>query len=158
MTESDLQSLAGSIPAIDPAILTAAQVRLDDLTKPPGSLGRLEGLGKRLCGIQGRVPPVVGRKRVYTLAADHGVTAEGVSAFPSEVTPQMVLNFLRGGAAINVLTRHVGAAVAVERLEPAHRPRQSLPPALTEVGLVALAFGLSQGTAIEKWGRLEPSG
>ncbi|MDF1552558.1 MAG: nicotinate-nucleotide--dimethylbenzimidazole phosphoribosyltransferase, partial [Deferrisomatales bacterium] len=113
MTETELQSLAGAIPGIDPEILTAAQARLDDLTKPPGSLGRLEELGKRLCGIQGRVPPVVGRKRVYTLAADHGVTAEGVSAFPSEVTPQMVLNFLRGGAAINVLTRHAGAEIVV---------------------------------------------
>lgn len=113
MTETELNSLAGAIPAIDPVILTAAQARLDDLTKPPGSLGRLEEIGKRLCGIQGRVPPTVGKKRVYTLAADHGVTADGVSAFPSEVTPQMVLNFLRGGAAINVLTRHVGAEIAV---------------------------------------------
>jgi nicotinate-nucleotide--dimethylbenzimidazole phosphoribosyltransferase len=113
MTEADLQTLAGAIPAIDPATLDAAQARLDDLTKPPGSLGRLEELGKRLCGIQGRVPPTVGKKRVYTLAADHGVTAEGVSAYPAEVTPQMVLNFLAGGAAINVLTRHVGAEIAV---------------------------------------------
>lgn len=113
MTESSLQTLIDSIRPLDAAALDAAQARLDDLTKPPGSLGRLEGVAQRLAAIQGTVRPAVRRKRVYTLAGDHGVTAEGVSAFPREVTPQMVLNFLNGGAAINVLTRHVGAEIRV---------------------------------------------
>jgi nicotinate-nucleotide--dimethylbenzimidazole phosphoribosyltransferase len=113
MTETELRGLVESIPGIEPTVLVAAQARLDDLTKPPESLGRLEEVGKRLSGIQGRVPPQIRRKRVYTLAADHGVTAEGVSAFPSEVTPQMVLNFVNGGAAINVLSRHAGAEIVV---------------------------------------------
>lgn len=113
MTENDLRALAGRIEPLAPADLAAAQARLDDLTKPPGSLGRLEEVARRLAAIQRTVRPAIRRKRVYTLAGDHGVTEEGVSAFPREVTPQMVLNFLRGGAAINVLTRHVGAEIAV---------------------------------------------
>ena len=76
------------------------------LTKPPGSLGRLEEIGNRLAAIQRTPTPNVNRKRIYVVAADHGVTAEGVSAYPREVTAQMVDNFLAGGAAINVLARH----------------------------------------------------
>lgn len=113
MTESALRALIDEIRPLDAAALAAAQARLDDLTKPPGSLGRLEQVARRLAAIQGTVRPAVRHKRVYTLAGDHGVTEEGVSAFPREVTPQMVLNFLDGGAAINVLTRHVGAEIQV---------------------------------------------
>jgi len=113
MEESALRSLVGSILPLEPECLDAAQRRLDDLTKPPGSLGRLETVARRLAGIQRTTKPAIHRKRVYTLAGDHGVTEEGVSAFPREVTAQMVLNFLRGGAAINVLARHVGAEVVV---------------------------------------------
>jgi nicotinate-nucleotide--dimethylbenzimidazole phosphoribosyltransferase len=113
MTESVLNDLIASIRPLDSAVLQAAQERLDDLTKPPGSLGRLEEVARRLAGIQGVVKPIIRGKRVYTLAGDHGVTEEGVSAFPREVTPQMVYNFLNGGAAINVLTRHVGAEIRV---------------------------------------------
>lgn len=113
MTQRELGEVVARIRPLEPAALQAAQTRLDDLTKPPGSLGRLEEVARRLAGIQGQVRPRVRKKRVYTLAGDHGVTEEGVSAFPREVTPQMVLNFLRGGAAINVLTRHVGAEIAV---------------------------------------------
>ncbi len=113
MEESALRSLVGSILPLEPECLDAAQRRLDDLTKPPGSLGRLEAVARRLAGIQRSAKPTIHRKRVYTLAGDHGVTEEGVSAFPREVTAQMVLNFLRGGAAINVLARHVGAEVVV---------------------------------------------
>lgn len=113
MTDEALRDLAARIRPLDPALLDAAQARLDDLTKPPGSLGRLEEVARRLAAIQKTVKPVVGRKRLFTFAGDHGVTEEGVSAFPREVTPQMVLNFLRGGAAINVLTRHVGAESVV---------------------------------------------
>jgi nicotinate-nucleotide--dimethylbenzimidazole phosphoribosyltransferase len=91
----------------------AAQQRLDQLTKPPGSLGVLEDLAVRLAGISGNPLPRVKDKAVVVMAADHGVVEQGVSAFPSEVTAQMVLNFLRGGAAINVLARQAGARVTV---------------------------------------------
>jgi nicotinate-nucleotide--dimethylbenzimidazole phosphoribosyltransferase len=90
-----------------------AKRHLDSLTKPVGSLGRLEDAAVKLAGIQGNAKPSVDRKAVYVFAADHGITAEGVSAYPSDVTQQMVLNFLNGGAAINVLARHVGAKVHV---------------------------------------------
>jgi len=87
--------------------------RLDQLTKPVGSLGRLEELAARLAGITGATLPRLSHKAVIILAADHGVAAEGVSAYPSEVTPQMVGSFLAGRAAINVLARRVGARVVV---------------------------------------------
>lgn len=90
-----------------------AQTRLDRLTKPLGSLGRLEELAVRYAMITGEVKPTVPRGAVFTFAADHGVAMEGVSAYPSEVTPQMVLNFLRGGAGVNVLARHAGVEVRV---------------------------------------------
>lgn len=91
-----------------------ARRRLDNLTKPPGSLGLLEEIAYRLAGIQGQVLPQQAKdKLVIVMAGDHGVTAEGISAFPQEVTPQMVLNFLRGGAGINVLARQAGARVLV---------------------------------------------
>ena len=90
-----------------------AQGRLDRLTKPLGSLGRLEELAVQYAMITGEVKPNVPRGVVFTFAADHGVAREGVSAYPSEVTPQMVLNFLRGGAGVNVLARHTGVEVRV---------------------------------------------
>jgi nicotinate-nucleotide--dimethylbenzimidazole phosphoribosyltransferase len=101
------------IQSTDPRLLAQAQARLDRLTKPIGSLGRLEELAARYVMITGEMKPKVPRGAVFTFAADHGVTAEGVSAYPSAVTPQMVLNFLRGGAGINVLARHVGIEVRV---------------------------------------------
>jgi nicotinate-nucleotide--dimethylbenzimidazole phosphoribosyltransferase len=89
------------------------QRRLDNLTKPPGSLGRLEDLAKRVVMITGNERPSLERLVIFTMAGDHGVVEENVSAFPPEVTPQMVYNFLRGGAGINVLARHVRAKVVV---------------------------------------------
>src|SRR5262249_60212460 len=89
---------------------------LDHLTKPRGSLGRLEELAQRLAAISGRCPPEIRRPVIFTLAADHGVVAEGVSAYPQIVTAQMVENFLRGGAAVNVLARHAEAKVIVADL------------------------------------------
>ncbi len=83
------------------------------LTKPPGSLGVLEQIANRLAAIRQTLEPTVSRQRIYVVAADHGVVAEGVSAYPREVTAQMVYNFLRGGAAINVLARHGGTEVGV---------------------------------------------
>ena len=101
------------IQPVDPRLLAQAQARLDRLTKPIGSLGRLEELAARYVMITGEMKPKVPRGVVFTFAADHGVTVEGVSAYPSAVTPQMVLNFLRGGAGVNVLARHVGVDVRV---------------------------------------------
>src|SRR6185503_11470581 len=89
-----------------------ARRHLDSLTKPPGSLGRLEELAERLATITGRAPAVV-QPVIFTFAADHGVAAEGVSAYPQVVTAQMVENFLRGGAAVNVLARQAGARLVV---------------------------------------------
>jgi nicotinate-nucleotide--dimethylbenzimidazole phosphoribosyltransferase len=91
--------------------LAAIQDRLNRQAKPQGSLGRLEEFARRFVAITGR--DSVQKKVVFTFAGDHGVTEEGVSAFPREVTPQMVFNFVEGGAAINALARHVGAEVIV---------------------------------------------
>ena len=96
-----------------PEAMAAARARQASLTKPMGSLGRLEALSVQLAGIAGRPLPRVDRKAVVVLAGDHGVAAEGVSAYPPEVTAQMVLNFLGGGAAVNVLARQAGARVVV---------------------------------------------
>jgi len=90
-----------------------ARKRLDNLTKPKGSLGRLEDLAVRLVSIYGEPFPKINKKLSLVFAGDHGVTAEGVSAFPKEVTRQMVYNFLIGKAAINVLARHAGSVVKV---------------------------------------------
>lgn len=92
----------------------AALAHLDQLTKPPGSLGKIEHVGAWWCGVTGRCPPELpGKARLYTFAADHGVTSEGVSPYPSAVTVQMVQNFLGGGAAVNVFARHVGVELVV---------------------------------------------
>ena len=108
-----LRETIDRIQPTDPRLLAQAQARLDRLTKPVGSLGRLEELAARYVMITGELKPQLPRGAVFTFAADHGVTAEGVSAYPSAVTPQMVLNFLRGGAAVNVLARHAGIEVRV---------------------------------------------
>src|ERR1700690_1283072 len=108
-----LQEVINNIQPVDTSRTNAIQAQLDNLTKPQGSLGRLEELAKKYCLITGKDKPVIRKKLIFTFAGDHGVTEEGVSAFPREVTPQMVLNFLRGGAGVNVLARHVGARVIV---------------------------------------------
>lgn len=100
--------------AFDTAAAAAATAHLDQLTKPPGSLGKLEHLATWWCGASGAFPAVLPeRARLYTFAGDHGVTAEGVSPYPSAVTAQMVANFLGGGAAVNVFARHHGVELAV---------------------------------------------
>src|SRR4030067_1194077 len=90
-----------------------AQKRLDSLTKPQGSLGRLEEFARRIVAITENIMPLLDKKVIFTFAGDHGVAEEGVSAYPKEVTRQMVFNFLHGGAGINVLARHAGAEVVV---------------------------------------------
>ena len=108
-----IEDLIARIGPLDAAAMEAARARHRQLTKPPGSLGRLEELAITLAGIVGRPIPAVERKAVVVMAGDHGVALAGVSAYPQAVTAQMVANFLAGGAAINVLARRAGARVVV---------------------------------------------
>lgn len=104
------------IQAIEPPseeLFAQARERLDTMAIPRGSLGRLEECAQRIVAITGTMEPDLTNKAVAVFAGDHGVVAEGVSAFPREVTRQMVANFLKGGAGINVLARHAGARVVV---------------------------------------------
>jgi nicotinate-nucleotide--dimethylbenzimidazole phosphoribosyltransferase len=110
---AQLETTVARIRPLDTRLTVQAQQHLDRLTKPPGSLGRLEELARRYVSITGQPSPVINHKAVVVFAADHGVAAEGVSAYPQEVTAQMVRNFLRGGAAISVLARQAGAVVRV---------------------------------------------
>lgn len=108
-----LDQIIRAIAPLDEKSMAAARERQAELTKPAGSLGRLESLSIQLAGITGRLDPPLTERAIIVAAGDHGVTAEGVSAYPAAVTPQMVLNFLNGGAAINVLARQAGARVVV---------------------------------------------
>jgi nicotinate-nucleotide--dimethylbenzimidazole phosphoribosyltransferase len=106
-------NLAPSLPPIDQAATEAARRRQERLTKPAGALGKLETLSLRLAGMTGRLDWLPARRCVVVCAGDHGIAARGVSAYPQAVTRQMVLNFLRGGAAVNVLARQMNARVVV---------------------------------------------
>src|SRR6266446_4606746 len=108
-----LMKTISRIRPIDKGIVQQIQTRLNCLTKPPGSLGRLEKLAIWYTTIVGKLQNKIQKKVIVTFAADHGVTEEGVSAYPRQVTAQMVHNFLRGGAAINVLARAGGIEVRV---------------------------------------------
>jgi nicotinate-nucleotide--dimethylbenzimidazole phosphoribosyltransferase len=113
MIDSLLRTTIAAVTELDEDAMSAVRARQDQLTKPSGALGRLELLSMQLAGISGRLDPPLSPRAVIVCAGDHGVTAEGVSAFPAEVTAQMVLNFLSGGAAVNVLARQMGAHVIV---------------------------------------------
>lgn len=108
-----LDNLIASVVSPDIEAMNRCRARLDILTKPVGSLGGLEELAVRLAGITGREKPHKLKKSIILMAADHGVAVEGVSAYPQEVTLQMVNNFCRGGAAINVFARHAGAELVL---------------------------------------------
>lgn len=123
-----------SIGPVDHEAARRACQRLDQLTKPTGSLGRLEEMAQQVAAITGQSRPRLCRKVIYTLAGDHGVAAEGVSAYPQEVTSQMVATFLEGRAAINVLARLAGAEVVVADFGVA----RDLPP---HPGLVSRKIG-----------------
>ena len=101
------------ITPLDERAMAEARARQSQLTKPQGSLGRLEELSIQLAGIQGKPIPHIRHKAIITMAADHGVVAEKVGNWPQEVTAQMVTNFLKGGAGINVIARQAGAKVIV---------------------------------------------
>ena len=113
MKPEPLSRVLDRIGPLDRRAMAEARRRQDTLTKPPGSLGRLEEISVHLAGILGNPVPRIDRKVVVLAAGDHGVVAEGVSAYPQDVTPQMVLNFLEGCAGINVLARHVGTEVVL---------------------------------------------
>jgi nicotinate-nucleotide--dimethylbenzimidazole phosphoribosyltransferase len=130
-----LELVAASLPPLDLEAMRLARLRQATLTKPEGSLGRLEELSIRVAGMCATARPVFRRPAILVLAADHGVVAQGVSAYPQSVTAEMVRNFLRGGAAINVLSRHVGARVIV-----------------VDMG-VADELGPLEGLAVKKVGR-----
>jgi nicotinate-nucleotide--dimethylbenzimidazole phosphoribosyltransferase len=108
-----LDQVIASIRPIEKALQPEIQLHLDSLTKPQGSLGKLEDISLQYCLITNTIRPSLLKKKIFTFGADHGVVEEGISAFPKAVTPQMVQNMLSGSAAINVLARHVGADVCV---------------------------------------------
>lgn len=116
-----INNVLEAVKPIETNYYDKAQARLDNLTKPRGSLGRLEELARHIVAITGNLKPSIKRKVIFTMAGDHGVCEEGVSAYPQEVTPQMVYNFLKGGAGINVLARHVGAEVIVVDMGVNHK-------------------------------------
>jgi nicotinate-nucleotide--dimethylbenzimidazole phosphoribosyltransferase len=113
---SNLTWLDDEIRAIDQEAAAAARARQGQLTKPPGALGDLEALAITLAGWQRRVQPQIERVHISVFAADHGVTEEGISAFPAAVTAEMIRNFVRGGAAISVLARALNATLEVVNL------------------------------------------
>ena len=129
----------------DEAVIAAARARQAQLTKPPGSLGRLEEIAIFFAGWQRRARPKIARGRVVVFAGNHGVVAHGVSAFPAAVTAQMVANFERGGAAINALARTAGLELKVVALD-LDRPTAdfTVAPAMTETECLA---ALSAGAA-----------
>lgn len=113
------------IKDLDDGLMQKTQSRLDSLTKPQGSLGRLEELAKQVVGITQKENPSLKNKVIFTLAGDHGVTEENISAYPKEVTAQMVYNFISSGAGINVLAQHIGARVVVVDMGVAEKIQNS---------------------------------
>nr|WP_321508653.1 nicotinate-nucleotide--dimethylbenzimidazole phosphoribosyltransferase [uncultured Celeribacter sp.] len=141
MTFSDLkdfETLLKQAPGPDLAAQTAAEERNAELTKPAGSLGRLEEIGIWYAAWRGEVRPKVDAPQVAIFAGNHGITARGVSAFPVEVTVQMVANFEHGGAAINQLARNAGASISIHPIE-LHAPTADFTqgPAMSEAECVA---------------------
>jgi nicotinate-nucleotide--dimethylbenzimidazole phosphoribosyltransferase len=132
-------------PAADGA--EAAQRHLDTLTKPPRSLGRLEELARRLAVLHGG-PPRVEHPVIFTFAADHGVAAEGVSAYPQAVTAQMLENFLRGGAAVNVLARQAGARLVIADFGVATSTARD--PTLVDCRIAAGTANMVEGPAMTR--------
>jgi nicotinate-nucleotide--dimethylbenzimidazole phosphoribosyltransferase len=140
---NDWRGILAALPEPDPAARTGAEARNGQLTKPPGALGRLEDLAIWYAGWRGDARPRIAAPQVIVFAGNHGVAARGVSAFPAEVTAQMVANFRAGGAAINQLAKAFGARMDVHALD-LDRPTAdfTVDPAMTEPDLcAALATG-----------------
>ena len=135
---SEFRALLNALPGPDPDALAGARARNGQLTKPPGALGRLEDLAIWYAGWRGAARPALERPQVIVFAGNHGVTARGVSAFPAEVTGQMVANFKAGGAAINQLSRAFGAEMSVHALDLDHPTADfTQGPAMSEAEVVA---------------------
>ncbi len=109
----DLEKVLAQIGPLAEGAMAQTQARLDDLAKPKGSLGVMEVIAKKIAGITGQAMPAIAKKTCILMAGDHGVLEEGFNTYPREVTAQMVQNFLNGGAAMNVFSRHVGAELLV---------------------------------------------
>ncbi|HEV8699197.1 MAG TPA: nicotinate-nucleotide--dimethylbenzimidazole phosphoribosyltransferase [Candidatus Limnocylindrales bacterium] len=144
---SRLETIAGAIAPLDLAALADATRRQRLLAKPPGSLGRLEWLSIRLAGIRGGIGPLT-TPAVVVMAADHGVAAEGVSAYPATVTAEMVRTFLAGGAAINAIAAAVGARVVVVDMGVSSRVDG---PELIDRRIAAGTRNLAQEPAMSRW-------
>lgn len=140
-----LRAMLAALTPLDDTARAAAAARDLQLTKPPGALGRLETLAAWLCAVQGRHPPTLERVRVVVFAGWHGVTAQGVSPYPAEVTGQMVANFAQGGAAVNQLASLAGAELRVVPLAPGRATADfSLAPAMSEDDMLdAFATGMA---------------
>jgi nicotinate-nucleotide--dimethylbenzimidazole phosphoribosyltransferase len=148
---ADVRRLLHGLPGPDRDAVARCAAREPQLTKPPGSLGRLEALSAWLCAWQGRHPPSLSRPAARVFAANHGVAARGVSAFPADVTAQMVANFRAGGAAVNQLCQTLGVTLAIEAIELASPTADfTTAPAMTEAefadafnrGLGAISSGI----------------
>jgi nicotinate-nucleotide--dimethylbenzimidazole phosphoribosyltransferase len=145
-----IDETARAIAPLDENAMQAARTRQDQLTKPRGAMGRLESVSIQLAGITAQARPRFKQPVVITMAADHGIARQGVSAYPPEVTPQMVLNFLRGGAAINVLARHVGARVVVVDMGVAAQSELEPHPDLINKKIADGTFDMSTGAAMTR--------
>lgn len=145
MTENlkSLQEITEGIKPLDASWMEKAMGRTAQLVMPPRALGRLHELSERLCGIQRTLSPSIQRKAFLVMAGDHGVVAEGVSAFPQEVTPEMIRTFITGGAGINVLARQVGAEITVVDMGVV----PDLDPAVFDAGDRLLIRKVDNGTA-----------
>ncbi len=144
----DLEEVIRRVGSLDSQAMREAELRQGRLTKPPGSLGRLEGLSVQLAGIFGAKRPAIRGKALIVAAADHGVVAQGVTSYPQAVTAQMVLNFLEGGAAVNVMARRSGVDLVIVDAGvvaplPAH-------PRLRVVGVGGGTGDIAQGPAMTR--------
>lgn len=140
----DVRRILNALPGPDAQAAAAAQEREPQLTKPQGSLGRLEQLAAWTATWQGRYPPRMKTPNAHVFAGNHGVVDQGVSAFPPEVTKQMVKNFERGGAAINQMCKVFGVGLCVESLDLDHPTADfTIAPAMTDAQCAeAIAFGM----------------
>ena len=141
-----LSKTIANIKPLDRVSMAKAKGRQNVLTKPTGSLGRLEQLSIQIAGIQGKPMPQIKQKTVIVMAADHGVSGRGTSAYPQEVTAQMVLNFLHGGAGINVISRQLNARVIIVDMGVAIKLEAN--PGLVSRRITAGTQDMSRGSAM----------
>jgi nicotinate-nucleotide--dimethylbenzimidazole phosphoribosyltransferase len=147
---TELARLIARIAPTDARAAEQAQRLLDGKTKPRRSLGRLEDLACRLAAVRGVAQPPLPAKAIVVMAADHGVAEEGVSAYPQEVSGQMLANFARGGAAINVLARHAGAQLVVVDMGVAHPPPPSATLDVRDGRIAAGTANFTRGPAMTR--------